>query len=127
MQAQFEREHIHRAYADLFARSGADVLLTPTLGCEAFVQGRRYPEAIGGVPIERPWLDWTGFLYDANLAGLPACAIPAGVGDDGLPVSVQVVGARWHDHAVLAAARTVEGVIAAGRSPTDPPPEGQDT
>jgi Asp-tRNA(Asn)/Glu-tRNA(Gln) amidotransferase A subunit family amidase len=113
--AQFDRERIHRAYADLFARTGADVLLTPTLGCEAFAHGRRYPEAIGGVAIEQPWLDWSGFLYDANLAGLPACAVPAGVGDDRLPVSVQVVGERWKDHLVLAAAETIDSVIATAR------------
>jgi Asp-tRNA(Asn)/Glu-tRNA(Gln) amidotransferase A subunit family amidase len=118
-QAQFERERIHRAYADMFTRTGADALLTPTLGCEAFPQDRRYPEAIGGVPIEPPWLDWSGFLYDGNLAGLPACAIPAGIGDDGLPVSVQVVGERWQDHVVLGAAETIESVLAAA-PPTGP-------
>jgi Asp-tRNA(Asn)/Glu-tRNA(Gln) amidotransferase A subunit family amidase len=119
VQAQFERERIHRAYADLFARTGADVLLTPTLGGEAFMHGRRHPEAIGGVPIEPPWLDWSGFLYDANLAGLPACAIPAGIGDDHLPVSVQVVGQRWQDHLVFGAAEAIESVLAA--APPDAP------
>jgi Asp-tRNA(Asn)/Glu-tRNA(Gln) amidotransferase A subunit family amidase len=128
VQAQFERERIHRAYAELFTRTGADVLLTPALGGEAFAHGRRYPEAIGGVPIEHPWLDWSGFLYDANLAGLPACAVPAGIGDDRLPVSVQVVGERWRDHLVLAAAETVESVRATTPSPTDVAgPERQET
>jgi Asp-tRNA(Asn)/Glu-tRNA(Gln) amidotransferase A subunit family amidase len=120
VQAQFERERIHRAYADLFARTGADVLLTPTLGGEAFAHGRRYPEAIGGVPIEPPWLDWSGCLYDSNLAGLPACAVPAGLGDDRLPVSVQVVGERWRDHLVLAAAQTIESTLAAIAPSTGP-------
>jgi len=113
VQAQFDRERIHRAYADLFHRTGAHVLLTPTLGCEAFPHGGQHPERIGGVPIDYPWLDWAGFLYDANLAGLPACAVPAGRGDDGLPVSVQLVGQRWDDGLVLAAAQIVETVLSA--------------
>ncbi len=111
VRAQFAREHVHRAYADLFARTGATALLTPTLGCEAFPHGQRFPDAIGGVPIGPPDLDWAPFLYDANLAGLPACALPMGRGDDGLPVSLQVVGARCDDGRVLAAAHTIEQVM----------------
>jgi Asp-tRNA(Asn)/Glu-tRNA(Gln) amidotransferase A subunit family amidase len=84
------------------------VLLTPALGCEAFEHGATHPHEIGGTPIDPPWLDWCGFLYDANLAGLPACAVPVGLGDDRLPVSVQVLGMRGHDGAVLAVAETVE-------------------
>jgi Asp-tRNA(Asn)/Glu-tRNA(Gln) amidotransferase A subunit family amidase len=108
VQAQTTRERIHRAYVELFARTGASVLLTPALGCEAFEHGATHPHEIGGTPIDPPWLDWCGFLYDANLAGLPACAVPVGLGDDRLPVSVQVLGMRGHDGAVLAVAETVE-------------------
>jgi Asp-tRNA(Asn)/Glu-tRNA(Gln) amidotransferase A subunit family amidase len=111
VRAQFTRERIHRAYADLFARTGAAVLLTPTLGCEAFPHGQRHPDSIGGVPVSLPDLDWAPFLYDANLAGLPACALPIGLGDDRLPVSMQVLGQRCDDGRVLAAAQTIERVI----------------
>ena len=117
--AQFARERIHRAYVDLFDRTGASVLLTPTVGCEAFGHGRRHPEAIGGVPIDYPTLDWGPFLYDANLAGLPACALPMGLGDDGLPVSLQVLGLPRDDGAVLAAAETIEAVLAGSTWPPD--------
>ena len=117
MLAQFDRERIHRGYADLFERTGAHVLLTPTLGCEAFAHGKRHPDAIGGHPIERPWLDWVPFLYDANLAGLPACAVPIGFGDDGLPVSMQVVGRRWDDGLVLSAAESIEAVVGFDKRP----------
>ncbi len=117
VRAQFAREPIHRAYADLFARTGATALLTPALGCEAFPHGQRFPDSIGGTTIGPPDLDWAPFLYDANLAGLPACAVPMGVGDDGLPVSLQVLGARCDDGRVLAAAQAIEQVIGAGARP----------
>jgi Asp-tRNA(Asn)/Glu-tRNA(Gln) amidotransferase A subunit family amidase len=60
------------------------------------------------VAIEPPWLDWAGFLYDGNLCGLPACALPMGLGDDGLPVSLQVLGLRGGDGTVLACAEAIE-------------------
>ncbi|MEO8687644.1 MAG: amidase [Solirubrobacteraceae bacterium] len=111
VSAQMAREAIHRAYARLFERSGTSVLLTPTLGLEAFPHGSAHPAEIGGMAIEPPWLDWCGLLYDANLAGLPACAVPIGLGDDGLPVSMQVLGPRGSDGAVLAAAEAVERLV----------------
>ncbi len=90
--AQIERERIFRRYADLLG--GGAVLLTPTLGIEAFAA--------------LPDHDWGSFLYDANLAGLPACALPMGLGDEGLPLSLQIIGARGADGAVLAAAQHIE-------------------
>jgi Asp-tRNA(Asn)/Glu-tRNA(Gln) amidotransferase A subunit family amidase len=111
IRAQMEREPIHRAYADLLTRTGASVLLTPTLGCEAFAGDRGFPATIGDVAIDPPLQDWGGFLYDANLAGLPACALPIGLGDEGLPLSLQVTGARGADGAVLAAAEFIETVL----------------
>jgi Asp-tRNA(Asn)/Glu-tRNA(Gln) amidotransferase A subunit family amidase len=108
IHAQMTRESIHDAYADLFERTGAVALLTPALGCEAFAHGLTRPQEIGGVPVEPPWEDWCPFLYDANLAGLPACAVPMGVGDDGLPVALQLLGPRGADGAVLAVAEAVE-------------------
>ena len=93
------------------------MLLTPTLGCEAFAHGQRYPAAIGGHAIERPWLDWAPFLYDGNLAGLPACAVPIGLGDDGLPVSMQVIGRRWDDGLVLSAAESIETAVGFDKRP----------
>jgi Asp-tRNA(Asn)/Glu-tRNA(Gln) amidotransferase A subunit family amidase len=111
VRANIARERIHRAYAELFSRTGASVLLTPALGCEAFEHGATHPREIGGMPIDEPWLDWCGFLYDANLAGLPACAVPIGLGDDRLPVSVQLLGMRGRDGAVLAAAEAVEALV----------------
>jgi len=109
--ALLARERIHAAYADLFARTGASALLTPALGCEAFEHGRVKPDAIGGVPVTAPWDDWCPFLCDANLAGLPSCAVPMGLGDDGLPLSLQVLGPRQGDGEVLRVAELVERLV----------------
>jgi Asp-tRNA(Asn)/Glu-tRNA(Gln) amidotransferase A subunit family amidase len=119
VRAQFAREPIHRAYADMFDRTRATALITPALGCEAFPHGLGYPAEIGGVAITPPDFDWAPFLYDANLAGLPACALPMGLGDDGLPVSMQVLGRRCADDHVLAAAQLIESVLGFDAYPPD--------
>ena len=76
IRAQYERERIHAAYAEFFARTGAAALFTPTVGCVAFDNALAYPPRIGGVEIDDVWRDWAPMLYDANLAGLPACTVP---------------------------------------------------
>ena len=58
-----------------------------------------------------PWLDWATFLYDANLAGLPACVIPMGLGDEGLPLSLQILGPEGSDDEVLRVAEAIEALI----------------
>ena len=104
IRAQMYREEIHRAYAQLFERSG--LLLTPTVGCEAFDASLVAPPTVP---------DWGAFLFDANLAGLPACAIPMGRGRDGLPISLQITGPRGADGAVLAAAEHIEELLHVAR------------
>jgi amidase len=119
--AQAERERIRHAYTALLARTGASVLLTPTLGCEAFGHGIYHPAAIGGEPIHPLWMDWAPFLYDANLGGFPALSLPIGFGDDGLPVGLQIQALPGHDGAVLAAAETIERVVGWRSWPPEPP------
>jgi Asp-tRNA(Asn)/Glu-tRNA(Gln) amidotransferase A subunit family amidase len=104
IRAQMHREEIHRAYAQLFERSG--LLLTPTVGCEAFDGALAAPPSVP---------DWGAYLFDANLAGRPACAIRMGRGDDGLPVSLQIIGPSGADGAVLAAAQHMEEVFHVAR------------
>lgn len=110
-QAQAHRKVIRRHYAEMFARHEAQILVTPTLGCEAFPHGTIHPEKIDDTHIELPWLDWASFLYDANLAGMPACAIPMGLGDEGLPLSLQILGPKGSDYEVLRVAEAIEKLI----------------
>jgi len=110
-QAQEYRHAIRDAYASMFERNDSCILITPTLGCEAFPHGSIHPHQIEGTAIEMPWLDWAGFLYDANLAGLPACAIPMGIGDEGLPLSLQILGPVGSDGEVLRVAEAIESLI----------------
>ena len=110
-EAQSHREVIRNHYAEMFARHDARILITPTLGCEAFPHGSIHPHKIDDTHIELPWLDWASFLYDANLAEMPACAIPMGFGDEGLPLSLQIIGPKGSDYEVLRVAEAIEKLV----------------
>jgi aspartyl-tRNA(Asn)/glutamyl-tRNA(Gln) amidotransferase subunit A len=84
-----------RMHAVLLA---ADVILMPTAPQAAFAHGR--------APVNQA--DFTSL---ANLAGLPALALPAGWTDDGLPVGVQLVGRAGSESALLSLAAKLDGVL----------------
>ena len=46
----------------------------------------------------------------SSLCGLPALAMPCGVNAEGLPMAVQFLARAGNDHAVIAAARTYQGL-----------------
>ncbi len=58
--------------------------------------------------------DTTGYaeqgrlMVFANLAGLPALTMPAGLDEDGLPIGVQIVGPRWSETRLLEIAAALE-------------------
>jgi Asp-tRNA(Asn)/Glu-tRNA(Gln) amidotransferase A subunit family amidase len=63
------------------------------------------------------------FTHTVNLVGLPSLAMPAGRTDDGLPIGVQLVGARGSEAMLLATAEALEELDArfgAGAPPTLP-------
>ncbi len=76
-----------------------DLLLTPTLPLTAFKTGREVPE---DWPSTR-WPTWTPFTYPFNMSGQPALSVPCGFSDNGLPIGLQIVGARFSDQTVLRA------------------------
>ena len=48
------------------------------------------------------------FLGPCNLTGLPALVAPAGSGDQGLPIGIQIAGPLWSEMRLLAIARALE-------------------
>jgi aspartyl-tRNA(Asn)/glutamyl-tRNA(Gln) amidotransferase subunit A len=77
-----------------------DLLVTPTLPITAFEAGVEVPKGSG----HRRWTGWTPFTYPFNLTQQPAATVPVGNDGDGLPIGLQIVGARHRDDLVLRAA-----------------------
>ncbi|QIQ04678.1 amidase [Streptomyces liangshanensis] len=80
-----------------------DLLVTPTLPITAFEAGRETPAGSG----QRRWTAWTPFTYPFNLTQQPAATVPCGVDGKGLPIGLQLVGARHADEVVLRAAHAL--------------------
>ncbi len=83
----------------------APVLLCPTTA------GR--PPAPGGVGTidGREDMNWVRYTFPFNLTRNPAGTVCAGIGDDGLPVGLQVVGAQHGDVDVLRTMAALERVL----------------
>ncbi len=78
-----------------------DLLLTPTTANAASAIDAP-PDNLVARPITSP------FTYPFNLTQQPAASIPVGLTSRGLPVGLQIVGAKYADAAVLRAARAFE-------------------
>jgi Asp-tRNA(Asn)/Glu-tRNA(Gln) amidotransferase A subunit family amidase len=113
IDALHEKAAYTRIWAEFFERF--DLLLTPTMQLTAFPVGRQTPESIEGVPVDPFFDDWCTSCLPANLTGMPATSVPAGFGDNGLPVGLQIMGPRWADAVTLRAAAAFEHVVPADR------------
>lgn len=83
-----------------------DLLLTPTMPITA--PRAELPYA---VPENDRWRHGVPFTLPFNLTGQPAANVPVGLDDDGLPIGVQVVAAKYEDVLVLRGARALEKTV----------------
>ncbi|MGI9502116.1 MAG: amidase [Geminicoccaceae bacterium] len=88
---------VRRAFDAVF--EVADLLLMPTAPQTAFSFDHRAPSNQA---------DLTAL---ANFAGAPAISFPIGLDREGLPIGLQVIGARGSDARVLAAAAAIEILV----------------
>ena len=84
-----------------------DLLITPTTPIPAFAAGRDSPPGWHSPD----WTSWTPYTYPFNMTQQPALSIPCGLTDSGLPVGVQIVGARFEDRLVIRAGAAVEAAL----------------
>ncbi len=98
-QAQKARTLLIREYDALFA--DYDVLISPTAPTTAFKIGENADD-----PVKMYLADI--MTVPPSLAGLPALNVPAGIGADGLPIGVQLIGQQCSDTLLLSLAHQTE-------------------
>jgi len=99
LKAQRVRTLIARDFVAAFEQ--VDCLLTPTAPSAAFPIGDKSDD-----PIAMYLNDL--FTVQADLAGLPAISVPAGLSADGLPLGLQVIGRAFDEAMVLRVAQALE-------------------
>jgi len=99
LKAQRVRTQIARDFASAFER--VDCILTPTAPSAAFAIGEKSDDPIA------MYLNDV-FTVPANLAGLPAVSVPAGLSGEGLPLGLQITGRAFDEETVLRAAEVLE-------------------
>src|SRR5207244_13061958 len=86
-----------------FAAASAEVdcLLAPTAPSAAFAIGENSDDPVA------MYLNDV-FTVPANLVGLPAVSVPAGLSADGLPLGLQVIGRAFDEAMVLRVGEVIE-------------------
>jgi aspartyl-tRNA(Asn)/glutamyl-tRNA(Gln) amidotransferase subunit A len=99
LKAQRVRALVARDFAEAFEK--VDCLLAPTAPSAAFAIGEKSDDPIA------MYLNDV-FTVPANLAGLPAISVPAGLSTDGLPLGLQIIGRAFDEATVLRVAVILE-------------------
>ena len=95
------RSDLYRAFSGLFDRY--DALAIPSAQVWPFPAEWDWPRAIGGVEMDS-YHRWMETVIPVSLTGLPAVAVPAGFGPQGLPTGLTLFGPRGSDARLLALA-----------------------
>jgi len=108
MRASVVRTVFHQQMVNLFG--SYDVLALPTAQVWPFPASERWPREIAGRAMDtyHRWMEVT--IY-ATFAGLPCIAVPAGFGDHGLPMGLQLIGRPRADAELLRVAAAYETAI----------------
>ena len=106
------RNGVAKEWAQFFTQY--DAIISPVWTQPAFAHGADIVDAAGASAT----LDLMRPVLPANLLGLPAAVVPAGIANS-MPVGVQIIGDRFHDLACLSIAALIENAVGV-LTPIDP-------
>ena len=100
------RALIRKEFDEAF-KSGIDTILMPVTPTSAFKLGHDNSNKIGEGNRLGMYINDV-FTVAANMAGLPAVSVPAGLDGDGLPLGLQLIGRPWEEAELLNVAQALE-------------------
>lgn len=105
------RTDILDAHLNIF--DNYDIILAPVTGCMPVKNSDDFdtegPSVISGVEVD-PLIGFS-YTFLENMIGTPAASIPVGLGNNNLPIGLQVIGNRYCDDKVFAICRKIEELM----------------
>jgi amidase len=108
------RAKLFLKFAELFERY--DLLLTPASPVKQYPVDQNFPTEINGKKLAN-YTDWIAGSFLVTLMSLPGGSVPAGKTSDGLPVGMQIVGARFEEPRILSLAKIIQRMHPVGWPP----------
>lgn len=105
MSASAVRSQFYQQMLKLFERF--DVLALPSAQVWPFDVEEKWPTQINGRAMDT-YHRWMETVIYATFAGLPCISVPAGLGENGLPMGLQLIGKPQGDFALLQLAHAYE-------------------
>lgn len=105
MAASASRTRFYLSMLALFEQF--DVLAIPVSQVWPFDIGLRWPQSVAGRDMDT-YHRWMEVVIYATFAGLPSISVPAGFGEDGLPMGLALIGKPRGDLALLKLAHAYE-------------------
>ena len=106
-KAEQARAKLFLRFRDFFERF--DVLLTPASPVKQYPVTQNFPTEINGKKLAN-YTDWIAGSFLITLMSLPAGSVPAGKTSEGLPVGLQIVGARFEEPRILSLAKLIQAM-----------------
>ena len=116
--ANEERARARAAWAEFFAAH--DAFLSPTILCTAIPHDHEPDMEARVISVDgraREYWEQVCWIAPAGAAYLPAVSLPAGLGEAGLPVGLQVTGAYLEDRTALDVSRRIAEVLGGFTAP----------
>jgi len=110
LKAQRVRTRIAEDFREAFGT--VDAILTPTSPNAAFPIGEKMSDPLA------MYLNDV-FTVTANMAGLPAISVPAGLNSEGLPLGLQIIGNTFEEGKILCIADVMEKAAGFDAKPTN--------
>ncbi len=105
MSASASRTRFYQSMLQLFEKF--DVLAIPVSQVWPFDVSLRWPHEVAGHPMDT-YHRWMEVVIYATFAGLPSISVPAGFGENGLPMGLALIGKPQGDLALLKLAHAYE-------------------
>ena len=103
--ASVVRSEWHQAVRQFFDQY--DYFIAPTAQLFPFDVDLHWPQEIAGKKMTT-YHEWMKAMFLITMSGCPALAVPAGFGNQGLPMGIQIVAPNHHEFACLQLAYAYE-------------------